>query len=151
MARFRTGAPRDLPVLADYWHSMLVECGLQGSGFVPDWRERLVQMFESDMAAGSGVWFVAEEGGVLAGTCTVFLQTGRSVIALDKNAMLAGMYVPPEFRGRGIARELLERAIAWCRERNVKTIRLQASDMGRPLYESAGFVTATEAMRLNLG
>ena len=129
---------------------MLVECGLQGSGFVSDWRERLTQTFESDMAMESGVWFVAELERRIVGTCTVFFQTGRSNVSLDQTAMLAGMYVPPAYRGQGLARGLLERAIAYCRERGVKTIRLNASDMGRPLYESAGFVTATEMMRLNL-
>ena len=152
MATFRMGVPGDVPVLVEYWHAMLVECGLQGSGFVPDWRERLAATFEADLAMESGVWFVAEAGagGAITGTCALFFQTGRSNISLDITAMLAGMYVPPEFRGKGIARGLLERAIAYCRERGVKTIRLNASAMGRPLYESAGFVAATEMMRLTL-
>lgn len=151
MATFRMGEPRDVPVLVEYWHAMLVECGLQGSGFVPDWRRRLTETFETDIALESGVWFVAEADGAVAGTCALFFQTGRSNISLDKTAMLAGMYVPPRFRSQGIARGLLDRAVAYCRERGVKTIRLNASAMGRPLYESAGFVPATEMMRLNLG
>ena len=150
MVIFRAGVPADLPVLAQYWRAMLVECGLAGSGFVTGWAERLQEQFAADMEAQSGIWFLAEDEGSILGTCTVFRQTGRSSILLDTTAMLAGMYVPPEFRGRGIARELLRRALDWCREHGVTTVRLNASPMGRPLYESFGFVPAPEMMRLDL-
>jgi GNAT superfamily N-acetyltransferase len=150
MASLRHGCPADLPVLISYWHDMLEECDLIGSGLVSDWAERLRTQFAADMEAGSGVWFVAEEDGGLVGTCVIFRQMGRSNISLDATGMLAGMYVAPAYRGRGIARELLNWALQWCRERGVKTVRLHASKMGRPLYESAGFRTATEMMRLDL-
>jgi GNAT superfamily N-acetyltransferase len=150
MADLRLGAPRDLPVLVSYWHAMLQECGLVGSGLVPGWEGRLEEQFAFDMQAGSGTWFLAEEGGKVVGTCAVFRQMGRSQILLDVTAMVAGMYVLPEYRGRGIARALMAWVLAWCREHGVKTIRLNASKAGRPLYESMGFVTATEMMRLEL-
>lgn len=150
MATLRYGCPADLPVLVRYWHDMLEECGLTGSGLVPDWAERLRAQFTADMEAGSGVWLLAEEDGAIAGTFTIFRQIGRSNIQLDVTAMLAGMYVAPAYRGRGIARALAEWALRWCRQHNVKTIRLNASKAGRPLYESLGFTTATEMMRLDL-
>lgn len=150
MAVLRLGAPRDLPVLVRYWRAMLEECDLVGSGLVPDWKGRLEEQFRFDMEAGSGIWILAEEDGSVVGTCTVFRQMGRSQILLDATAMVAGMYVLPEYRGRGIARALMEWVVDWCREQGVKTIRLNASKAGRPLYESIGFATATEMMRLDL-
>lgn len=150
MVLLRHGCLADLPVLVRYWRDMLEECDLIGSGLVPDWAERLETQFAGDMAAGSGVWFVAEQDDALVGTCVVFRQMGRSNISLDATGMLAGMYVVPEHRGQGIARELLAWVLRWCREHNIKTVRLHASKMGRPLYESAGFRTATEMMRLDL-
>ena len=150
MTAIRFGLPADLPVLVQFWRAMLIECDLVGSGLVPDWQRRLEDTFRADMECGSGVWFVAEEDGSIAGTCVVFLQLGRSNVMLDATAMLAGMYVTPKFRGAGIARQLTRRAVEWCREQGCKRIRLQSSRQGRRLYESLGFVTASEMMRLDL-
>jgi hypothetical protein len=43
----------------------------------------------------------------------------------------------PEYRGRGYARVLMQHAL---NHLSGTTVRLDASDMGRPLYESLGFV-----------
>jgi GNAT superfamily N-acetyltransferase len=150
MAVIRLGLPADLPMLVRYWHAMLVECDLIGSGLVSDWAQRLERQFRADMEAGSGTWAIAEDAGTFAGTCAIFLQLGRSNIMLDATAMLAGMYVVPRYRRRGVASELTKYAIQWCRDHGCKRIRLQASVQGRPIYESLGFVTATEMMRLDL-
>jgi len=150
MAAIRFGAPADVPVLVGYWHDMLVECDLIGVGLVANWRARLEESFRADMDAGTGVWFVAEHDGRLVGTCTIFRQLGRWNIHRELTGMLAGMYVAPDHRRHGIARALTERAIAWCTANGCKRVRLQASQNGRSLYESLGFVTATEMMRLDL-
>jgi GNAT superfamily N-acetyltransferase len=44
----------------------------------------------------------------------------------------------PDHRGRGLARALMERALAWLDGR-VDWIKLDATDMGRPLYRKLGF------------
>ncbi len=150
MAVLRFGSAPDLAALVQLWHDMLVECDLTGTGLVSDWRERLYDQFQADMQAGSGTWFVAENDGAIVATCTAFRQIGRSNVLLDVTVMLAGMYVLPAYRGRGIARELAQWALAWCRECGCKTVRLHASQMGRPLYESLGFRPAPEMMRLDL-
>jgi len=53
------------------------------------------------------------------------------------------------FGDRGIGRQLTQTIIAWCRERGFEWIYLHASDQGRPLYQSLGFVPSSE-MRLKL-
>jgi len=44
----------------------------------------------------------------------------------------------PEFRGRGLARRLMEHVLQL--SRNTEAVRLDASDMGKALYASLGFV-----------
>jgi GNAT superfamily N-acetyltransferase len=63
--------------------------------------------------------------------------------------MILNMYVEREHRRRGIARALMEKMIAWCRENGFVSVGLHASDEGRPLYEQLGF-EATNEMRLKL-
>lgn len=150
MVTYRLWMDAPPPDFARFWYWMLEECDLLGSGVVEDWEERLTEHFTIAMETGQMQWFVALEGSKIVGTCAAFLTGGRSNILKDLSATLAGIYVLPEHRKRGIARELTVRAIAWCKDHSVKTIRLQASRAGRPLYESLGFVDAAEMMRLDL-
>jgi GNAT superfamily N-acetyltransferase len=45
----------------------------------------------------------------------------------------------PEFRGRGLARQMMEHALDFCTRRGVHWVKLDATDMGVPLYERLGF------------
>lgn len=128
---------------------MLLECDLIGDGLVDDWRERLIASFTAQMRSDAMAWFVAEDGGAIAGTSCATVPTGSGYIYKKPIATLSGIYVDPAYRGRGIARALTNAAIEWCRHRGCSTIRLVASDAGRPLYESLGFVPGAE-MRLSL-
>jgi GNAT superfamily N-acetyltransferase len=150
MLSYRRGTAADIPVLSQFWHDMLIESKVAGSGFVPDWRERLQAHFQQQLDDGASAWFVAEDGGHIVGTAAAFLSSGTSNVLLDITATLAGIYVGPGYRRRGIARELTVRAMEWCKARGVAQIRLQASEAGRPLYESLGFKTFREMMKLDL-
>ncbi len=66
-----------------------------------------------------------------------------------RRATVLNMYVDPEFRRRGIARQLMQTMIDWCRGEGFVNVSLHASKFGRPLYESMGFEPTTE-MRLKL-
>jgi GNAT superfamily N-acetyltransferase len=46
----------------------------------------------------------------------------------------------PEYRRQGLARRLMEDAISTAERDGIRTLKLDATDEGRPLYESLGFV-----------
>lgn len=52
---------------------------------------------------------------------------------------IAMVLTDPALRGRGLATRLMEQAIAHLRERGTHWIKLDASDLGRPIYERMGF------------
>jgi ribosomal protein S18 acetylase RimI-like enzyme len=57
------------------------------------------------------------------------------------------VWVAPAYRGRGIAQALLERVIAWSRERGAHAIELGVTKLDTPavrLYERLGFEKAGE-------
>jgi len=62
---------------------------------------------------------------------------------------ILNVYTAEKFRRRGLARQLMDVEMQWCRENHVDTIILHASPDGRRLYESMGF-TATNEMRIRL-
>jgi hypothetical protein len=55
--------------------------------------------------------------------------------------------VDPEYRGRGVGTKLLERCVAHLDQVGVPCIKLDATPLGKPLYEKMGFVTEYELDR----
>lgn len=66
-------------------------------------------------------------------------------------AHLMNVYVKKEFRRHGLARKMLEFLIEEARTKGVTEISLDATEKGKPLYESVGFVYNSSAMTMNLG
>lgn len=63
-------------------------------------------------------------------------------------AYIMNMYTNPDYRRLGIATKTLELLVADAKEKGVSTISLEATDMGRPLYEKFGFVKMHDEMEL---
>jgi GNAT superfamily N-acetyltransferase len=91
-----------------------------------DWRKVLE-------VAPEGCFGIEIDGALVATTTAVCF--GRDL------AWIGMVLTDPAYRGRGLARRLMEHALEYLRERNVQWIKLDATDMGRPLYERLGFVT----------
>lgn len=65
-----------------------------------------------------------------------------------KRAHLMNVYTRSEYRRHGIARKMVEMLIEKTWEKGATEIRLDATAMGKPLYESMGFTDSTECMVL---
>ncbi len=87
-----------------------------------------------------GGMFVAEEGGAVVATA------GAIPYGTDL-AWIGVVLTHPDFRGRGLATALMTECIRWLRARGVGSIKLDASDMGKPIYQRLGFVEEQPIMR----
>ena len=65
-----------------------------------------------------------------------------------KRAHLMNVYTRNEYRRQGIARKMVEMLIDATWAKGATEISLDATVMGRPLYESLGFKNSTECMVL---
>ena len=65
-----------------------------------------------------------------------------------KKAYIMNMYTTPEYRRQGIAFHTLDLLVNAARERGVSQIALEATEMGRPLYEKYGFLKMEDEMEL---
>ncbi|MDE6434468.1 MAG: GNAT family N-acetyltransferase [Lachnospiraceae bacterium] len=65
-------------------------------------------------------------------------------------AYIMNMYTNPIYRRRGIAYKTLKLLVEDAKERGVTAISLEATDMGKPLYEKFGFVKMNDEMELPL-
>lgn len=63
-------------------------------------------------------------------------------------AYIMNMYTVPKYRRQGIAFHTLDLLVKDAKERGVLQIALEATDMGRPLYEKYGFVKMQDEMEL---
>jgi GNAT superfamily N-acetyltransferase len=77
--------------------------------------------------------FAACCDGKLVGTATTTLY-GSSL------AWIGMVLVDPEYRRRGIAKQLMKTAMEYLRRTGVATIKLDATPAGLPVYEALGFV-----------
>ena len=76
--------------------------------------------------------FALVEDGTLAATTTA-VCFGREL------AWIGMVLTDPSFRRRGFARQLMECALEFLERRELRWIKLDATEMGRPLYERLGF------------
>lgn len=67
---------------------------------------------------------------------------------LGKRAHLMNVYTKKEYRRQGIARRMVELLIKETWEKGATEISLDATESGRPLYESLGFTDSEECMVL---
>ena len=65
-----------------------------------------------------------------------------------RRAHLMNVYTRSEYRRQGIARKMVNMLIDETWKRGATEISLDATTMGRPLYESLGFTNSTEGMVL---
>ncbi len=67
-----------------------------------------------------------------------------------RKAYIMNMYTKPEYRRRGIAFKTLDLLVSDAKNKGIAAISLEATNMGRPLYEKYGFVKMEDEMELPL-
>ncbi|GAB4217162.1 MAG: GNAT family N-acetyltransferase [Roseiflexaceae bacterium] len=93
---------------------------------------------------GAGNFWVALDGGRVVGTIALLDIGGRQ-------AALRKMFVHPHYRGRaaGVAQRLLEKLLAWARDRDLATIYLGTTPQyhaAHRFYEKNGFARIDSAL-----
>lgn len=63
-------------------------------------------------------------------------------------AYIMNMFTNPNYRRKGIAYKTLDFLISAAKEKGISAISLEATDMGKPLYEKFGFIKMNCEMEL---
>ncbi len=94
-------------------------------------------------------WLALDASGRVAGGGGVLLcpWPANPKDPCTERAVILNVYTEPEFRKRGIARQIMLAILAWLKQKGFRGANLHASDEGRSLYEKLGFETTNE-MRL---
>jgi GNAT superfamily N-acetyltransferase len=95
-------------------------------------------------------WLACDQGRVSAGGAVVITAWPAHPYDLEcRRATILNVYTEPSYRRRGVARQIIETMISWCKQQGLARLTLHASEDGRRLYESLGFEPSNE-MQLNL-
>lgn len=112
----------------------------------------LKQYYMRHMADGTFVSWLAFDEGKIVGTSGMSFVEKPPYFACPsgKIGLLSSMFTDPDYRRKGIAKELLSRVIDDARKYGCGTVQITASDMGDKLYSNFGFVHNDNFMQYKL-
>ena len=93
-------------------------------------------------------WVVETDlAGIVSGGGITILQwpPGPGYLG-DRLAFVYNVYTEPDHRRRGLGRMVMDAIHAWCRDEGIRSLALNASRTGQPLYESMGYVATPSPM-----
>ena len=104
------------------------------------------------MSDGTFVSWLAVEGDRIIGTSGMSFVEKPPYFGCPNGriGLLSSMYTDPEYRRRGIAKELLRRVVDEAERYGCGTVQITASDMGVLLYTDFGFVKNGNFMQYKL-
>ena len=115
-----------------------------------EYSEEIVRESRDYFLNGDHITVLAVDGGEVIGCASMSFMWIMPTFShpTGKRAHLMNVYTRSEYRRQGIARKMVEMLIDETWKRGATEISLDATKMGRPLYESLGFTNSTEGMVL---
>ena len=112
----------------------------------------LKDYYQRHMAEGTFVSWIALDGNTMIGTSGMSFVEKPPYFGCPsgKIGLLSSMYTDPDYRRKGIAKELLSRVIKDAKEYGCGTIQITAYEMGVKLYTDFGFVHNENFMQYKL-
>ncbi|MCR5233158.1 MAG: GNAT family N-acetyltransferase [Lachnospiraceae bacterium] len=98
--------------------------------------------YERHMSDGTFVSWLALDGEKIIGTSGMSFVEKPPYFGCPNGriGLLSSMFTDPDYRRKGIAKELLSRVIDEAKNYGCGTVQITASDMGVKLYTAYGFV-----------
>jgi GNAT superfamily N-acetyltransferase len=147
----REGTTADIPEIAHQRRRMCEDMNYTDADILSAMVNATADYLKKAIPEGSfRSWLACDNDRVVAGGAVVISAWPAHAYDLEcRRATILNVYTEPQYRRRGIARQIMEAMIAWCKQEGFARVSLHASNQGRHLYESLGFEDSNE-MRLNL-
>jgi len=139
----------DLPHVLRFRRAMLSEMRSTDEAALHHMEESAAAFLREGFRDGTCLVWIAEADGQPAGCGILHLVPWipSMVDPSSRRVWVHNVYTVPEFRRLGIAGQVMQAMITWCREQGFRSVSLHASEHGRSIYESLGFRASNE-MRL---
>jgi GNAT superfamily N-acetyltransferase len=148
----RQGTLDDLETVVAHRRAMFREMGYEDDQALDKMCEAFRPWLERRMERNEYLaWFaVGQSGTIVAGLGLWLMDWAPHMIGPGApRGNILNVYTRPESRRMGLARRLMDAALAWCLLNGIRAVILHASADGRRLYESLGFEPTNE-MRISL-
>ena len=101
----------------------------------------LMDYYKRHMADGTFISWLAMDGDKIIGTSGMSFVEKPPYFGCPSGriGLLSSMFTNPNYRRKGIAKELLSRVVNEAKEYGCGTVQITASDMGVKLYTAFGF------------
>ena len=115
-----------------------------------EFSDKLINESRDYFLNGDHITVLAVDGDVVIGCASMSFIRIMPTFAhpTGKRAHLMNVYTRYEYRRQGIAQKMVELLIEKTWERGATEISLDATVLGRPIYEKIGFINSTECMVL---
>lgn len=106
------------------------------------------QFLYSSLSDGSFIQLLAFDGEKIAASSSVSFYTlpPNTMRPTGKTAYIGNMFTYPEYRNQGIATKLFSMIVDEAKQNGCSLVTLNATDMGKPIYEKYGFKKDDDAM-----
>ena len=138
---------------AELRSSVLMEInGLSDPAVKKNFKNANMAYLNKAIPAGDFIAFMAFEHNRIVSACAAAFYSIAPCRSTPNGRVgcIQNMYTAKEYRRQGIASKLLERTIEEARKKGCSKIVLNATTMGRPLYEKHGFANVEDEMELRL-
>lgn len=147
---YRKTTKADMKILMKLRLEMLREVnGLPGEY---EYDENFISESRRYFESGEQTTVIASNGETLVGCASLSYTWIMPTFShpTGNRAHLMNVYTRADYRRRGISKKMVEILIDEAKENGVTEISLDATEMGRPLYESLGFKASDSCMVMDL-
>lgn len=147
---YRKTTKADMKILMKLRLEMLREVnGLPGEY---EYDENFIFESRRYFESGEQTTVIASDGETLVGCASLSYTWIMPTFShpTGNRAHLMNVYTRADYRRRGISKKMVEILIDEAKENGVTEISLDATEMGRPLYESLGFKASDSCMVMDL-
>lgn len=140
----RRAAVQDIPLILLHRQKMYENMGEDTPEMIQKAVESFLEWVPSQIENETYIGWIGMVDGVAVASVGMFLYPWTPSWKPRFRAYVLNVYTEPDYRRRGIAKQLMQTLIEFAREKEVEAITLAASDAGMPLYRELGFESFPE-------
>jgi ribosomal protein S18 acetylase RimI-like enzyme len=149
MLTTRAATPADAALIATHRKAMFAAMGGSQEAALETVQQNAETWTKNMILAGKYAgWITSDDERPVASAGLLVLDWPPHPLdpAGEHRGYMLNVFTEPEYRGRGLARALVELCLAEAKMRSIRIVALHSSEAGRHIYEGFGFKASNEML-----